>query len=260
MSIVAVLAVVLAAACGSDGDSRHAAVSAPSSPDHPGQSGGGTAPGPVEPDHSTLRLQRLLGRLGYLPLRIERGHVDWRYPHTPDELRVHWRTGRPNVLVRAAVMAFEADHGQAIDGIAGPHVWAALERGSARRDRAPRPYTFVLVHKGPREWLSVWRQGRFVYRTPANTGIPEAPTPSGIWPIYLRYRSTTMSGTDPSGHHYRDKGVPYVSYFNGGDAIHGFERTSYGTRQSLGCVELPLQPSRLVYRLTGIGTLVVVNS
>ncbi|HSR86446.1 MAG TPA: hypothetical protein VLM11_19910 [Streptosporangiaceae bacterium] len=38
--------------------------------------------------------------------------------------------------------------------------------------------------------------------------------------------------------HYADP-VSFVSYFNGGDAVHYFPRGSYGSEQSLGCVELP---------------------
>ena len=50
----------------------------------------------------------------------------------------------------------------------------------------------------------------------------------------------TMSGTNPDGSHYHDPGLRYISYFNGGDALHYFPRGSYGSPQSLGCVELPL--------------------
>ena len=33
-----------------------------------------------------------------------------------------------------------------------------------------------------------------------------------------------MSGTNPDGSHYNDPGVRWISYFNGGDAIHAFPR------------------------------------
>ena len=42
-----------------------------------------------------------------------------------------------------------------------------------------------------------------------------------------------MSGTNPDGSHYTDPGIPCVSYFNGGDALHGFIR---------GVVRLPAEP------------------
>ena len=70
--------------------------------------------------------------------------------------------------------------------------------------------------------------------------------------------STTMSGTNPDGSHYSDPGIPWVSYFNGGDALHGFTRAQYGFPQSLGCVEMPLRGAGQVYPYTPIGTLVDV--
>ena len=49
-----------------------------------------------------------------------------------------------------------------------------------------------------------------------------------------------MSGTNPDGSHYNDPGIRWISYFNHGEALHAFNRSSFGTPQSLGCVELPL--------------------
>jgi lipoprotein-anchoring transpeptidase ErfK/SrfK len=68
-----------------------------------------------------------------------------------------------------------------------------------------------------------------------------------------------MSGTNPDGSHYNDPGVPWVSYFNGGDAVHGFLRGSYGTPQSLGCVELPIATAQRVYSKLALGDIVVVR-
>ena len=53
-----------------------------------------------------------------------------------------------------------------------------------------------------------------------------------------------MEGTNPDGSHYNDVGVPWVNYFSGGDAIHGFVRPGYGWPQSLGCVEVPSRRRR----------------
>ena len=47
---------------------------------------------------------------------------------------------------------------------------------------------------------------------------------------------------------------------NGGDAIHNFDRASFGTPQSLGCVELPLQSAAEVWPYTPIGTLVTIET
>jgi lipoprotein-anchoring transpeptidase ErfK/SrfK len=80
----------------------------------------------------------------------------------------------------------------------------------------------------------------------------------GLFPVFEHALSVTMSGTNPNGSHYSDPGVPYVSYFNGGDALHGFLRGSYGSAQSLGCVEMPYSEAASVYPFTPIGTLVNV--
>ena len=59
---------------------------------------------------------------------------------------------------------------------------------------------------------------------------------------------------------YDDPGIRYISYFHGGDAIHAFNRSSFGTPQSLGCVELPLRAAAKVWPYTPIGTLVTVEN
>ena len=68
-----------------------------------------------------------------------------------------------------------------------------------------------------------------------------------------------MTGTNPDGSHYSDPGIPWVSYFNGGDALHGFVRSSYGFPQSDGCVEMPPDHAEVVFPYTPIGTLVTVS-
>jgi hypothetical protein len=68
-----------------------------------------------------------------------------------------------------------------------------------------------------------------------------------------------MKGTNPDGSKYNDPNVPYASYFNGGDALHGFIRASYGYPQSNGCVEMAYANAALVWPLTPIGTLVTIE-
>ena len=51
-----------------------------------------------------------------------------------------------------------------------------------------------------------------------------------------------------------------VSYFNGGDAVHYFARGSYGSPQSLGCVELPYTAAKQAYPYLPYGTLVTVTA
>jgi hypothetical protein len=98
-----------------------------------------------------------------------------------------------------------------------------------------------------------------VFSSLANTGIPAAPTVDGTFPVYEKLPFQIMSGTNPDGSHYADP-VEWVSYFNGGDAVHYFSRGSYGYPQSLGCVELPYYSAKRAYPYLPYGTLVTVTA
>ena len=215
-------------------------------------------------------MQQLLAHHGYLPVRFHpvgaqpisvfpfaprRGIFRWTFDPPPG-LREQWQPRVYGVVTRGAVMSFEADNGMPTDGIAGPRVWKALL--SPKPNPAPRPYTYVLVREALPQTITIYQKARPVFQAPANTGIPQAPTALGTYPVYLRYTSATMQGTNPDGSHYNDPGVPWISYFNGGDAVHGFPRASYGSPQSLGCVELSFSDAAQAYKLMTYGTLVTV--
>jgi lipoprotein-anchoring transpeptidase ErfK/SrfK len=155
-------------------------------------------------------------------------------------------------------MAFQHRRGLTVDGVMGPSTWRSLLAAEADDQRAEGPYTWVTVKKGGAESLTVHRAGASVLTTPANTGAPGAETESGSFPVFEHVAASDMSGTNPDGSHYDDPGVPWVSYFNGGDAVHGFERASYGSRQSAGCVELPIATAKRVYGMLDIGDIVTV--
>jgi lipoprotein-anchoring transpeptidase ErfK/SrfK len=117
----------------------------------------------------------------------------------------------------------------------------------------------VTVSESIPETLEVHRGHHVVLTTPANTGVPGAETERGTFPIYSRLTSTTMTGTNPDGSKYSDPGVPWVNYFNGGDAVHGYPRASYGFPQSNGCVELPIEAAAQVYPMLKLGDIVEVS-
>ncbi|MHB8659415.1 MAG: L,D-transpeptidase family protein [Solirubrobacteraceae bacterium] len=230
------------------------------------------------PGGSTLRLQQMLSTLRYLPLSFHyagaevprnvvaeesaavnppAGSFSWTYPSTPDALKSSWAPGSFGVMTRGALMAFENDHGLTADGIAGPQVWRSLIAAAVSGARSSFGYTFVTVSLGGQH-LSLWHNGQTVVEAAVNTGIAQAPTATGTYPVYEHLRVTTMSGTNPDGSHYNDPGIQFVSYFNGGDALHAFTRAQYGFPQSLGCVEMALGPAGQVWPYTPIGTLVHV--
>ncbi|HEV3213688.1 MAG TPA: L,D-transpeptidase [Acidimicrobiales bacterium] len=224
------------------------------------------------PMGTTLRLNQVLAELGYLPLRfvptgpvhpasaaVQRGTFTWRWPSVPVGLSSLWQPGAFTVMTRGALMSFENDHNFVTDGVASPQVWDALLRAVAKHDTNKNSYGYVDVNTAIPQTLTLYVNLRPIYHTLVNTGISSRPTALGTYPVYVRYLTTTMSGTNPDGSHYSDPGIPWVSYFNGGDALHGFIRGSYGWPQSLGCVEMPFANAHTVFPYTPIGTLVTVR-
>jgi len=231
---------------------------------------------------STLRLQQLLSLLGYLPLTWTPGirtrtspvpagslsaQLSAAYeppfgtlrfkPGYPGELTSQWKTGADNMLDQGAIMAFESNEGLTMDGMAGPQLWAHLLKAAARDQRNPNGYTYALTDQHYPETLTVWHDGKIIAKTFANTGISGRNTQDGTFPVYLRYQFNYMNGTNPDGTKYHDP-VYWISYFNGGDAVHYFARPGYGYYQSLGCVEVPWSPAQKVWGYMTYGTLVTV--
>ena len=116
------------------------------------------------------------------------------------------------------------------------------------------------MHRNVPQKLTLWHNGRVVMTSPGNTGVPAAPTNLGTFPVFEHLAVGTMSGTNPDGSHYHDPGIKWISYFSGGEALHAFPRASFGTPQSLGCVELPLASAEKLWPYTPIGTLVTVEN
>jgi lipoprotein-anchoring transpeptidase ErfK/SrfK len=223
---------------------------------------------------STLRLQQLLAELGYLPLMFnpstqptsptqelepQQGTFTWRWPDQPASLTSLWTPGTWNIITKSAVMAFEDQHGLKTDGQPGPAVWTDLLQAAATGQADSHAYPYVVVSEDDPENVTVYQNGVAAYHTLANTGVAAAPTAQGTFTVYLRYVSTTMSGTNPDGTKYSDPDIPWVSYFNGSDALHGFVRDTYGWPQSVGCVEMPPANAQVVYPMTPIGTIVTVQ-
>ncbi|HXY28108.1 MAG TPA: L,D-transpeptidase family protein, partial [Acidimicrobiales bacterium] len=222
----------------------------------------------------TLRLQQLLAGLDYLPVAFDPsgpaparadlamdqpGSFTWRWPGLPAELTSQWAQGTANEITKAAVMSFESQNGLGVDGIAGPAVWTDLVNDTINGKVSSVPYVYVLVNKVLPETLTLWDNGTAQYSgIPVNTGAPGADTTDGTYAVFEHVRFSEMKGTNPDGTTYDDPNVPYASYFNGGDALHGFVRATYGSPQSNGCVEMSYADAALVWPLTPIGTLVTV--
>jgi peptidoglycan hydrolase-like protein with peptidoglycan-binding domain len=241
--------------------------------------------------YSTLGLQVLLAKLGYLPLTwtpsasgsaatIPAGAAAGTSASTdaaastaydpgagtftfqsgyPSTLTSQWKAGKDNKLDDGAIRAFENDQGLTMDGEAGPQVWAQLLTAAAKDHVNKNGYSYAVASQNsPHESLKVWHNGKVILNTPANTGIPAADTEDGTFPVYERLQSQIMKGTNPDGSKYADQ-VYWISYFNGGDAVHYFDRPAYGYYQSLGCVELPWTQAKFIWSYLTYGTLVTVT-
>jgi hypothetical protein len=236
---------------------------------------------------STLRLTQLLAQLGYLPMMWESPNlamqtesaVNLRKTGLAGELGAAYEppagiftmaTGYPaslaskfapdlqNVVVRGAIMAFQSEHKLSVSGKVNLAFWMALFKAALAGQLNANGYTYAVASQVDPETLTIYHNGHVVLTSPANTGIPSAPTANGTFPVYEKFLQTWMSGTNPGGSHYHDL-VQYVSYFNGGDAVHYFARGAYGFQQSLGCVELPLTQAKQAYPYLTLGSLVTVT-
>jgi peptidoglycan hydrolase-like protein with peptidoglycan-binding domain len=237
--------------------------------------------------YSTLRLEQLLAQLGYLPLTwtpdngsgfsaqpgggpvtagyVQRpgaapsppyGEFTWQGSYPP-ALTSLWQPGQPGLILTGAVMAFETDHGLPVTGTATRRLWRAVLKAAARGQRNPHGFTYALAEKGQPETLTVWHDGYVVSHGLANTGAAGTPTPDGTFPVYLRERAQVMRGLMPNGKPYADP-VQFVAFFHGDYAVHSMDRASFGSPQSLGCVELPLSEARQVWPYLTEGSLVTV--
>jgi peptidoglycan hydrolase-like protein with peptidoglycan-binding domain len=224
---------------------------------------------------STERLQQLLAQLNYLPLSFtpsgalnspnkattaQTGTFNWRWASLPASLISLWTEGAENVITKGAVMNFENQNGLTVDGISGMKVWTTLLSDLSTGKMDANPYAYVLVSKQAPQNLTVIANGiPALVNIPVNTGAPGADTADGTYPVFEHVTSSRMKGTNPDGSTYDDPNVPWASYFNGGDALHGFVRATYGSPQSNGCVEMTLANAAKVWTLTPIGTLVTVT-
>jgi hypothetical protein len=237
--------------------------------------------------YSNLRMSEMLAQLGYLPMSWQvpelglqadsrlnsggtglAGQLELAYDPPagtftleqgyPASLASMWQPGSYNVVIKGAIMAFQSEHNMTINGTASPALWSALFHAVITNENNVNGYTYAVASQVDPETLTLYHDGQVVLHSLANTGIPDSPTANGTFPVYERFRWTYMSGTNPGGSHYDDL-VQFVSYFNGGDAVHYFARGAYGFQQSLGCVELPYTSAEQAFPYLTYGSLVTVT-
>ncbi|MGC8856131.1 MAG: L,D-transpeptidase family protein [Anaerolineae bacterium] len=88
-----------------------------------------------------------------------------------------------------------------------------------------------------------------------STGTWQTPTVTGQFHIWIKLRSTTMTGPG-----YYLPNVPYTMYFYKGYGLHGtYWHSNFGMPMSHGCVNLSIPDAEWLYNWASVGTLVNVH-
>ncbi len=88
-----------------------------------------------------------------------------------------------------------------------------------------------------------------------STGTWQTPTVTGKYKVWIKLRSSDMSGP---GYYLPD--VPYIMYFYKGYGFHGtYWHNNFGTPMSHGCVNLTISDAEWLYNFSSVGTVVNVH-
>ena len=118
--------------------------------------------------------------------------------------------------------------------------------------------------KGGARWIDVNLSTQSVYAYEGDTvvnsfvvstGTWMTPTVTGKYKIWIKFKSTSMSGPG-----YFLPNVPYVMYFYKGYGLHGtYWHNNFGTPMSHGCVNLRTSDAEWLYNWASVGTVVNVH-
>ena len=103
--------------------------------------------------------------------------------------------------------------------------------------------------------VTAYEGNRAVYSVPASTGIARYPTVLGRFRVYVKLRSTRVTGPG-----YDLPSVPYTMYYYKGYAVHGaYWHNNFGRPMSHGCVNLRPSDAKWFFNFASVGTPVVVH-
>lgn len=96
--------------------------------------------------------------------------------------------------------------------------------------------------------LIAYEDEKPVFATVISSGRKDRQTDKGVFDVWARLVSDTMSGNQGEEDAYALQDVPWVMYFNGGQSLHGtYWHDSFGYRRSAGCVNLSVSDARWIY-------------
>jgi hypothetical protein len=99
--------------------------------------------------------------------------------------------------------------------------------------------------------LVAYEDDKPVFSTLIASGLEQWSTNEGLFRIWGRFRSDTMSGAMGQPDFYRLPAVPYVMYYDNSISLHGtYWHDGFGYRHSHGCVNLSIADARWLYEWT----------
>ena len=113
------------------------------------------------------------------------------------------------------------------------------------------------------QMLYAYEGNKEFFVTSVSTGGDETPTPVGTFTINKKTPTRYMQGPLPgvTSTPFDLPGVPWNMYFTeDGAIIHGaYWHDRYGTKQSNGCINLPIELAKLLYDWAPVGTTVTIK-
>lgn len=108
----------------------------------------------------------------------------------------------------------------------------------------------------------MYENGKKVASYPVAIGKPATPTDIGEFKVFIQYKSKDMGCR--AGYDYCSRGVPYATFYNGGEAFHGAPwHNDFGnpgaSQRSHGCVNMRVGDAKKVYEFLQVGSPVTVK-
>jgi len=114
------------------------------------------------------------------------------------------------------------------------------------------PEAEKLIHVDlPTQWVTAFEGDTMVFSSRCSSGSKGTRTPTGEFLTYHKGPSVHMNNQDEDvKNHYDLPGVPWCTFFTGyGNAFHGtYWHNDYGRPRSHGCVNLPSEDAKWIYR------------
>lgn len=136
------------------------------------------------------------------------------------------------------------------DGMAVAHSHVRVARARKRPAHVARGAKWIHVDLDS-QTLVAYRGDEPVFATLVTTGREGYETPTGLFRIREKHKTTTMRGNDPVEGPYEVGDVPWTMYYSGSYALHGaYWHDDFGKTRSHGCTNLAPADARWLFQYT----------